>query len=149
MKIGDEWFLRINTGNREWIYAKVIRSVKRERDKWIDFIWRLTEAELSGAWFPYSVEIKLREGELYAFVSFEEVLPEVTITKDFGVIGIDLNASPLHIAWAEVSKDGNLVSYGQISMHELLEKETAKQRKDYLYKLAHEITNLAKEKAKQ
>ncbi len=148
VKIGDEWFLRINTGNREWIYAKVLRSVKRERDKWIDFIWRLTEAELSGAWFPYTVEIKLREGELYAFVSFEEVLPEVTITKDFGVIGIDLNASPLHIAWAEVSKDGNLVSYGQISMHELLEKETAKQRKDYLYKLAHEITNLAKEKGK-
>ncbi len=148
VKIGNEWFLRINTGNREWIYARVLRSVKRERDKWIDFIWRLIEAELTNEWFSYTVEIKLREGELYAFVSFEEVLPEITITKDFGVVGIDLNASPLHIAWAEVSKDGNLVSYGQISMHELLEKETVEQRKDYLYKLAHEITNLAKEKGK-
>ncbi len=52
------------------------------------------------------------------------------------------------IAWAEVSKDGNLISYGQISMHELLEKKRAEQRKDYLHKLAHEITNLAKEKSK-
>ncbi len=30
IKEKDDWYLRINTGNREWIKAKVIRSVKRE-----------------------------------------------------------------------------------------------------------------------
>ncbi len=148
VKVGNQWFLRISVGNREWLYAKVIRSVKRETDKWIDFVWRLTQAEQTGSWFPYTVEIKLRDGELYAFMSFEEVLPEITITKDFGVIGIDLNASPLHIAWAEVSRDGGLISYGQFSMHELLEKKTTEQREDYLWKLAHQIVDLAYQKGK-
>jgi len=87
--------LRITVGKREFIYAKVIRSVKREKDKWIDFIWRLTQAELTNNWFPYIVELKLKDGKVYAFISFEEELPEIALTKDYGVIGIDLNASLL------------------------------------------------------
>jgi len=140
--------LRITVRKREFIYAKVIRSVKREKDKWIDFVWKLTEAENTNNWFPYTVELKLKDGKIYAFISFKEVLPQIVLTKDYGVIGIDLNASPLHIAWAEVSEDGNLVEYGTISMHELLEKRTKDQRKDYLWKLAHQVVEIAYQKGK-
>jgi len=39
--IDNELYLRINTGDRQYIYAKVIRSVKREKDKWIEFMFML------------------------------------------------------------------------------------------------------------
>jgi IS605 OrfB family transposase len=144
----NEWKIRITVGKREFVYAKVIRSVKRDKDKWIDFIWRITQAELTNNWFPYTVGLKLKDGKIYAFISFEEVLPQIVLTKNFGVIGIDTNASPLHIAWTELSSDGNLIEYGAISMHTLLEKKTKDQRKDYLWKLAHQIVEIAYQKSK-
>ncbi|GAB5046702.1 hypothetical protein [Thermodesulfovibrio sp. TK110] len=90
---GDNWFLRINTGNRQWIKAKVIRSVKRENDKWINFIWRLTQVELTGNYFPYSVEIKIKDGKFYANISYEEYIPALTYTIENGIIGLDINQS--------------------------------------------------------
>ncbi len=141
------WFLRINTGNRQWIKAKVIRSVKRERDKWIDFMWKLTEAEQTGNWFPYSVEIKVKEGKFYANISHEEHIPEVKYTKENGIIGIDINASPLHIAIANVSKDGNLESYKRINLNELIGKNK-NQREYLLWQIAHQITEYAKKSQK-
>ena len=84
--------MRINTGDRQYIYAKVIRSVKREKDKWIDFMLMLLNAKESGNWFPYSVRLKLKNGKVYAFISVEEKSPPITIKKDSGVIGIDINA---------------------------------------------------------
>jgi hypothetical protein len=44
----------------------VVRSAKREKDKWIDFVWDLTQAERTGNWFPYTVRLKLRNGKIYA-----------------------------------------------------------------------------------
>ncbi len=147
IKEKDDWYLRINTGNREWIKAKVIRSVKRETDKWIDFIWKLTEAELSSAWFPYSVEIRVKEGEFYAYISYEEHIPEVKYTKEEGIIGIDINASPFHIALANVSKDGNLIGYQSISLHELMGKNK-NQREYLLWQVAHQVIGYAEENKK-
>ncbi len=147
IKENDNWYLRINTGNRQWIKAKVIRSVKREKDKWIDFMWRLTEAEQTGNWFPYSVEIKVKEGKFYAYISYEEHIPEVKYTKENGIIGIDINASPFHIALANVSKDGNLVDYQSISLHELIGKNK-NQREYLLWQVAHQIMNYAEENKK-
>ncbi len=147
IKEKDDWYLRINTGNREWIKAKVIRSVKRETDKWIDFIWKLTEAELSGAWFPYSVEIRVKEGEFYAYIRYEEHIPEVKYTKEEGIIGIDINASPFHIALANVSKDGNLIGYQSISLHELMGKNK-NQREYLLWQVAHQVIGYAEENKK-
>ncbi len=147
IKENDNWYLRINTGNRQWIKAKVIRSVKREKDKWVDFMWKLTEAELTGNWFPYNVEIKVREGEFYAYISYEEHIPEVKYTKENGIIGIDINASPFHIALAIVSKDGNLADYQSISLHELIGKNR-NQRKYLLWQVAHQIMNYAEENKK-
>jgi predicted transposase len=94
-------FLRINVGEKKWVYAKVIRKVKRNRDKWKVLLARLMRAEATGDWFPYTVTLRRKEGKLYAFISFEEELPPVSITKAQGVVGLDLNAVPQHVAWAE------------------------------------------------
>jgi hypothetical protein len=42
---------------------------------------------------------------VYGCVSFELPTPEVIYTKENGVIAIDTNASPIHLAIAEVSKN--------------------------------------------
>ena len=62
-------------------------------------------------YFAYTVELKLKEGEIYGSVAFEMPTSEVWLTKEYGVIGIDTNASPLHLAIAEVSVDGSFISY--------------------------------------
>ncbi|GBD39982.1 hypothetical protein HRbin37_02268 [bacterium HR37] len=143
----DGTYLRINVGDRTWIKAKVIRNVKRLTDKWINFIARLLEVERMGKCFPYSVEIKIRDDEVYAYISFEEEIPQISITKGNGVIGIDVNARPFHLALAEVNADGNLASYQSISLHELLNK--TKNQRDYLtWQVAHKVVDIAKEKQK-
>jgi len=145
--INDELYLRINTGNKQYVYAKVIRSVKRERDKWLDFMVMLENAYQSKEWFPYSVQLKLKNGKVYAFISFEEKLPPVLITRENGVIGIDVNAYPYHLALAVVSKDGNLEGYRSISLNELL--EVSSEKRQYLeWQVAHKIIELAKKERK-
>ena len=113
--------MRINIGDRQYVYAKAIRTVSRKNDKWIDFMLMLLKAKESGNWFPYSVRLTLKNGKVYTFMSFEEKLPPVTTKKDNGVIGIDINAYPFHLALVTASKDGNLENYQAISLHELLD----------------------------
>jgi hypothetical protein len=93
-------YLRINTGDRQYIYAKVIRDVKKEKDKWIEFLFILENAYQTNQWFPYSVRLKVKNGNMYAFISIEEKLPPIKIKKDNGIIGIDVNAYPFHLALA-------------------------------------------------
>ncbi len=141
----DSIKLRVSVGNRQWITGKVYRKVSREKDKWIDFIWSLQVAEKTKEYFPYSVELFIEDSKVYAHISYEERTPETTITKDCGIIGIDINGSPFHIALAEVEKDGNLVSYQSISLHELIGKR--KEQREYLaWHIAHRITDTALEK---
>ena len=145
--INDKIYLRINTGNKQYIYAKVIRTVSRKNDKWIDFIFMLLRAKESNSWFPYSVRLKLKNGKVYAFISVEEKLPPVTIKKDSGVIGIDVNAYPFHLALATASKDGNLENYQAISLHELL--YVSSEKRQYLeWQIAHNIIEIAKKENK-
>ena len=72
VNLNNQWYLRINLGNGEYVWAKVVRNAKRNKDKWIDFTWRLLEAEKSGEWFAYNVRLKVRNGKFYAQVSWEE-----------------------------------------------------------------------------
>jgi transposase, putative, N-terminal domain len=145
--INDKLYLRINTGDRQYIYAKVIRGVKRKNDKWIEFMFMLENAYKYGAWFPYSVRLTLKNGKVYAFISVEEKLPPVTIKKDNGIIGIDINAYPFHLALATASKDGNLENYQAISLHELLDVNSEKRQ--YLeWQTAHQIIEIAKKENK-
>jgi len=139
----NEWHLRINLGNGEYVWARVIRSVKRKTDKWIDFISSLEQAAKTSDWFPYTVRLKLRNGKIYAQFSREEKFPEVTITKDNGVMGIDINAYPFHLALVHTAKDGNLEKYERISLDKLLEGNSDKRA--YLgWQIAHQVVEIAK-----
>jgi len=141
--IKDDLYLRINIGHKQYIYAKVVRSVKRQKDKWLDFMVMLENACQSKEWFPYSVQLKLKNGKVYAFISFEEKLPPITIKRENGIIGIDVNAYPYHLALAVVSKDGNLEGHQSISLNELL--EVSSEKRQYLeWQVAHRVIELAK-----
>ena len=88
------------------------------------------------------MELKLRNGEVYGGVSFEIPTPEVRYTKENGVIAIDINASPIHLAIAEVSKTGELLSYQTISLHYLLGlSQNSKDHQGWI--LAHKIVDMA------
>jgi len=139
--------LRITTGNREFIYAKVLREPSNSKDKWLTFMAMLLESWQTKNYFAYTVELKLRDGEVYGSVSFELPTPEVKCTKENGVIAIDTNASPIHLAIAEVSKTGELLSYQTISLHHFLElSQNNKDHQEWI--LAHQIVDLAIEKGK-
>jgi IS605 OrfB family transposase len=145
--INGQLCLRITTGNREFIYAKVLREPSNSKDKWITFMAMLLESWQTKSYFPYTVELKLRNGEVYGSVSFELPTPEVKYTKENGVIAIDTNASPIHLAVAEVSKTGELLSYQTISLHHLLElSQNSKDHQEWI--LAHQLLDLAIQKGK-
>jgi len=145
--INGKLYLRITTGNREFIYAKVLRKPSNEKDKWNTFLAMLWESSKSKVYFPYTVELKLRDGEIYGNISFEVPTPDIWLTKEYGVIAIDTNASPLHLALAEVSPDGNLLSYQTISLHGLI--GLSKNKKEYQeWLIAHKVVEIAKEKGK-
>ncbi len=134
--------LRITTGNREFIYAKVLREPSNSKDKWLTFMAMLLESWQTKNYFAYTVELKLRDGEVYGSVSFEIPTPEVKYTKENGVIAIDTNASPIHLAIAEVSKTGELLSYQTISLHHLLGlPQNSKDHQEWI--LAHQTVDLA------
>ncbi|MCS3916102.1 IS605 OrfB family transposase [Caldanaerobacter subterraneus subsp. tengcongensis MB4] len=96
---------------------------------------------------PYSVELKLKNGSIYAYFAIEEKYPEIKITKDKGVIGIDANAYPDNISWAETDEKGNLISYGSMPMPELASGNKNK-REYFRWQYTHEIVKIAKEKGK-
>jgi IS605 OrfB family transposase len=145
--LNGQLHLRITTGNREFIYAKVLREPSNSKDKWITFMAMLLESWQTKNYFTYTVELKLRDGEVYGSVSFEIPIPEVRYTKENGVIAIDTNASPIHLAIAEVSKTGELLSYQTINLHNLLGlSQNSKDHQEWI--LAHQIVDLAIQKGK-
>jgi transposase, IS605 OrfB family, central region len=147
MELDGKLHLRITTGNREFIYAKVLREPSNSKDKWLIFMTMLLESWQTKKYFAYTVELKLGDGEVYGSVSFELPTPEVKYTKENGVIAIDTNASPIHLAIAEVSKTGELLSYQTISLHHLLGlSQNTKDHQEWI--LAHQIVDLAIEKGK-
>ncbi len=100
----------------------------------------LLESWQTKNYFPYTAELKLRNGKVYGSVSFELPTPEVRYTKENGVIAIDTNASPVHLAIAEVSKTGELLRYQTISLHYLLGlSQNTKDHQEWI--LAHKIVD--------
>ncbi|GAV25911.1 ISChy5, transposase, partial [Carboxydothermus islandicus] len=90
--------------NRKWLFIQLKSSHK----KWRKF----AEAMLNSC--PYSIRLQRKNNKYYAYISFEEDLPDTAIDFSNGAIGVDLNAFPSHIAWAEIKKEGNLESFGEI-----------------------------------
>jgi IS605 OrfB family transposase len=142
MELDGELHLRITTGNREFIYAKVLREPSNSKDKWITFMAMLLESWQTKNYFAYTVELKRREGDVYGSVSFELPTPEVRYTNENGVIAIDTNASPIHLTIAEVSKTGELLSYQTISLHHLIGfSQNSKDHQEWI--LAHQLLDIA------
>jgi IS605 OrfB family transposase len=145
--LNGQLHLRITTENREFIYAKVLRKPSNSKDKWLTFMTMLLESWQTKNYFAYTVELKLRDGEIYGSVSFEVPPPKLKYTRENGIIAIDTNASPIHLAVAGVSRSGELVSYESISLHNLL--GLSQNSKDYQeWLLAHQIVDLATQKGK-
>jgi len=145
--LNGQLHLRITTGNREFIYAKVLREPSNSKDKWITFMIMLLESWQTQNYFAYTVELKLKEGEIYGSVSFEIPTPKVKYTRENGVIAIDTNASPIHLAIAEVSKTGELLSYQTINLHHLIGlSQNSKDHQEWI--LAHQLLDLAIQKGK-
>ena len=145
--LNGQLHLRITTRNREFIYAKVLREPSNSKDKWLTFMAMLLESWQTKKDFAYTVELKLKEGEIYGSVSFEIPTPKVKYTRENGVIAIDTNASPIHLAIAEVSKTGELLSYQTISLHHLLGlSQNSKDHQEWI--LAHQLLDLAIQKGK-
>ena len=143
-KSKNNLWLRIALKNRKFILAKVKRDLSGKSDKWALFLSKI----LSGEQFPYTVELKLKDGQIYGFAKFSLDVPPQTITKAKGVIGIDVNARPFHLALAEISPDGNLQSYKSIYLSHLL-KFKSRNRKEYEeWLIAHKVIRFAKEKNK-
>jgi IS605 OrfB family transposase len=143
----DSLKLRINLGNGEYVLAKVIRDAKRNNDRWIDWTWRLLEAEKSGEWFAYNVRFKVRNGKFYAQVSWEEKTVQPVITKAYGVMGIDINAYPFHLALAYVPTGGNLENFERIDLREM-EGKTKNQREHIAWRIARQVIERALESGK-
>jgi IS605 OrfB family transposase len=137
-------WLRIALKNRKFILARVKRDLSGKSDKWALFLAKI----LSGDKFPYTVELKLKDGQIYGFVKFSLNFPPQTITKEKGVIGIDVNARPFHLALAEVSHDGNLQSYKSIYLSHLLRCKSRNRKEYEEWLIAHEVIRFAKEKGK-
>ena len=137
--------LRINVGEREYVYARIQPGWKIKDGRYIDRNQLLEAISISGQ--PYSAELKLKSGIVYAYFAIEEVFPKPAITRANGVIGIDTNAYPKNVAWVETDEHGQFLGYGEIPL-EKLESGSFDKREYYRWQYAHEIVKIAKDKRK-
>ncbi|NHV05712.1 MAG: IS200/IS605 family element transposase accessory protein TnpB [Thaumarchaeota archaeon] len=147
VNLNNQWYLRINLGNGGYVWAKVIRNTKKHKDKWVDFTWRLLEAKRLNEWFAYNVRLKVRNGKFYVQVSWEENVVKPNITKAYGVMGIDINAYPFHLALAYISTDGNLKKFERIDLREM-DGKTRNQREYIAWHIARQVVERALESGK-
>jgi IS605 OrfB family transposase len=151
--INGELWLRINMGTTNenpdsgkkgsrYIYAKVKTSHPH--------LNHILEVVGKSGIAPISVYLKLIDGKVYAIFTKKIDLPEPVLTKYYGVLGVDINARPLHLALAVVEPDGNLRKYTTISLEEVIRireryKEKSSNVLDNFYWLvAHQVVDLAK-----
>jgi IS605 OrfB family transposase len=127
--------LRVNLGNGTYARALVKTSHPQ-----LNALRERVYASL-----PYNVILRLKEGKLYAHFTWSEELPPPVHTKANGVLGIDVNAEPYHLALAVVSPDGNLVRYLTLSLEEVDRAPNRGAKELLLWKVAHQAVALAEE----
>jgi IS605 OrfB family transposase len=94
---------------------------------------------------PYNVTLQLKDGKVYAHFTWSEELPSPVHTKANGVLGVDVNADPYHLALAVVSPDGNLVRYLTFSLEEVDRAPNKGVKELALWKAAHRVVAIAEE----
>jgi IS605 OrfB family transposase len=133
-KDGALW-LRVNLGNGS--YAQTLVQTSHPQLKAL-----LQRAYAS---LPYNVTLQLKDGKVYAHFSWTEELPPPVHTKENGVLGVDVNADPYHLALAVVSPDGNLVRYLVLSLEEVDRAPNKGAKELTLWKIAHQVVVVAEE----
>ena len=135
VKEGALW-LRINLGDGSYAHA-LVKTSHPNLNALVERVY---------ASLPYNVELTLREGKVYATFTWEEEPAPLMTTKENGVLGIDINADPYHLALALVSPDGNLKRYLTLSLEEVDRAPNRGTKELLLWKIAHQVVSLAEER---
>jgi IS605 OrfB family transposase len=132
---GDALWLRVNLGNGAYVRARV-----RTSHPHLKALLQRAYASL-----PYNVTIRLKDGKVYAHFTWSEELPPPVHTKANGVLGIDVNGDPYHLALAVVGRDGNLIRHLTLSLEEVDRAPNKGAKELALWKVAHQVVALAEE----
>ncbi len=127
--------LRINLGDGSYAHALVKTSHPN-----LNALLQRVYASL-----PYHVELSLKEGKVYATFTWEEEPAPLVATKENGVLGIDVNSDPYHLALALVCPDGNLRRHLTLSLEEVDRAANRGAKELVLWKVAHQVVSLALE----
>jgi IS605 OrfB family transposase len=132
---GDALWLRVNLGNGGYVHA-LVRTSHPQREALLERVY---------ASLPYNVAIQLEDGKVYAHFTWSEELPPPVHTKANGVLGVDVNGDPYHLALAVVSPDGNLKRHLTLSLEEVDRAPNKGAKELLLWKVAHRVVALAEE----
>jgi IS605 OrfB family transposase len=133
-KDGALW-LRVNLGDGAYVHALVQTAHPQ-----LKALLQRAYASL-----PYNVTLRLEDGEVYARFTWSEELPPPVYTKANGVLGIDVNGDPYHVALAVVSPDGNLKRHITFSLEEVDRAPNKGAKELLLWKVAHQVVAVAEE----
>jgi len=133
-KDGALW-LRVNLGDGSHAYA-LVKTAHPQLNALRERVY---------ASLPYNVTLQLKEGKVYAHFTWSEELPPPVHTRANGVLGIDVNADPYHLALAVVSPDGNLRRYLTLSLEEVDRAPNKGAKELALWKVAHQVVTVAEE----
>jgi Hypothetical protein len=132
---GDALWLRVNLGNGAYVRAQV-RTSHPQRE---------TLLQRAYASLPYNVALQLKDGKVYALFTWSEGVPPPVHTKANGVLGIDANSDPYHLALAVVSPDGNLKRHLTLSLEEVDRASNKGAKELFLWRIAHQVVAVAEE----
>jgi IS605 OrfB family transposase len=136
LKPGDgALWLRVNLGNGAYVRALVQTSHPQR------------EALLQRAYasLPYNVTLRLEDCKVYAHFTWSEGVPPPVHTRANGVLGIDVNGDPYHLALTVVSPDGNLIRHLTLSLEEVDRAPNKGAKELLLWKVAHQVVAVAEE----
>ena len=134
VKEGALW-LRINLGDGSYAWALVKTGHPN-----LNALLQRAYASL-----PYNVELSLKDGKVYATFTWEEEPTPLVATKENGVLGIDVNADPYHLALAVVGPNGNLRRHLTLSLEEVDRAPNKGAKELVLWKIAHQVVSLAEQ----
>jgi IS605 OrfB family transposase len=132
---GDALWLRVNLGNGAYV-----RALVRTSHPQLKALLQRAYASL-----PYNVALRLEDGKVYAHFTWSEGLPPPVHTEANGVLGVDANGDPYHLALAVVSPDGNLLRYLTLSLEEVDSAPNKGAKELALWKVAHQVVAVAEE----
>jgi IS605 OrfB family transposase len=133
-KNGALW-LRVNLGNGVHVQA-LVKTFHPQLKMLLERVYTS---------LPYNVTLQLKEGKVHAHFSWSEELPPPVHTKENGVLGIDVNADPYHLALTVVSPNGNLRRYLTLSLDEVDWAPNKGVKELTLWRIAHQVVALAEE----